>query len=453
MNLATVILAAGQGTRMRSKLAKVLHPIGERSMIARAVDLAWTLNDAPPVVVVGHDAAAVQAHIGDRARYAMQAEMRGTGHAVKQAQTILQGQSDLVLVCYADMPLLTSATITHLITSQAASSAPFTLLTVHNPTPRGFGRIVRDPDSGAVRQIVEETDTTDAQKKITELNVGCYVFDAAWLWAHIDHIQPNPKRGEYFLTDMVQIAVDYGAFPAGILSNDPDEVIGVNTRIDLADAEVALRRRVCRRWQLAGVTIRDPATTYISEATEIGQDTIIEPNTHLKGRTIIGADSVIGPNTVIIESTIGADCTVNASMLEYATVEDHVQIGPFAHLRTGAYLCEGVHMGNFGEVKNSRLGARTRMGHFSYVGDSDVGADVNIGGGVITANFDGKRKHRTIIGDRAFLGSDTILRAPVTLGEGARTGAGSVVTRDVPSDHLAVGVPARMRRIVNEEKD
>jgi bifunctional UDP-N-acetylglucosamine pyrophosphorylase / glucosamine-1-phosphate N-acetyltransferase len=448
LNVATLILAAGYGTRMKSKLAKVLHPVGGRAMIARSVATARKLEHEPVLVVVGHDADAIKQHldqIGTRAETVLQPERKGTGHAVAQAADALRGKSDLVVVYYADMPLLTAATLQKLITEQRQHAGPFTLLTVNNPNPRGFGRIVKQ--GGHVVKIVEEVDATLDERAITELNVGVYCFNAAWLWAHIGEIQPNTKNGEYFLTDLVQIAVDRGEHVYALATDDLDEVIGVNTRGDLADAEAALRRRLCRQWQLAGVTITDPATTYISEDALIGQDTVIAPNTHLIGRTSIGADCIIGPNSVIRDSKIGDACVVNASVVEEATLENHVDVGPFAHLRPRAYLCEGVHMGNFGEVKASRLGPGTRMGHFSYIGDAEIGADVNIGAGVITANFDGVHKHRTRIDDHAFIGSDTILRAPVSIGERSRTGAGSVVTKNVPPDTLAVGIPARLRAL------
>jgi bifunctional UDP-N-acetylglucosamine pyrophosphorylase/glucosamine-1-phosphate N-acetyltransferase len=446
--IESLILAAGQGTRMKSKLAKVLHPVGGRPMIVRAVDTAWALAGRAPVVVVGHDAPAVMGALGDRARFVHQGALLGTGHAVMQAADLLRDQAGIVLVSYGDMPLLSAATFERLIEVQRATSGAFSMVTIINPNPRGFGRIVRD--GGHIRAIVEEAAATEEQKRITELNVGVYAFRAAWLWANLPRIQPNPKKGEYYLTDLVEIAVAAGETVGSVTVDDLDEVIGINTRVDLADAEAALRRRICRAWMLAGVTIRDPATTYIDETAEIGMDTILEPNTQILGRTVIGADCVIGPNSVVVDSHIGDHCVVNASLLESATMEEDVHIGPFGHLRAGAYLCAGVHMGNFGEVKNARLGPGSRMGHFSYIGDAQVGADVNIGAGVITANFDGKNKHRTIIGDHAFIGSDTTLRAPVTIGANSKTGAGAVVTHDVPPDHLAVGVPARARPI--EEK-
>jgi bifunctional UDP-N-acetylglucosamine pyrophosphorylase/glucosamine-1-phosphate N-acetyltransferase len=255
------------------------------------------------------------------------------------------------------------------------------------------------------------------------------------------------SNGEYYLTDMIPIAAAEGLPNVGLITDDLDETIGVNTRVHLAEAESALRRRVNRYWMMEGVTILDPQTTYIHEDVTIGRDTVILPNTHLQGTTSIGIDCTIGPNAIIVDSMIGDECKVEASVLEEAVLEAHVDVGPFAHLRKGAYLAVGVHVGNFGEIKNSRLGAGTRMGHFSYIGDAEVGRDVNIGAGTITANYDGVHKHKTIIGDHAFIGSDTILRAPLTVGANSKTGAGSVVTKNVPPNHLAVGLPARMRAL------
>lgn len=450
MTLATVILAAGQGTRMKSDMAKVLHPVGGRAMITRAVDTAWALDSTPPVVVVGHDAEAVRAHLGDRARYVTQSELLGTGHAVMQAAAVLRGTSDLVLVYYADMPLLTAESLCRLVEAQQQHDGPFTMLTLIADDPRGFGRVVRQ--NGYVTAIVEERECTPEQLAIRELNVGVYAFRAAWLWDHLPLIKVKSK-GEYYLTDLVELATAAGARVQGIAVEDADEVIGVNTRVHLSEAEAALRRRVNRHWMLDGVTIIDPATAYISEAATIGRDTVIHPNTHIIGQTVIGTHCQIGPNSIIQDSQIGDSCVVNCSVVEQAVLEAHVDMGPFSHLRPGTYLSEGVHLGNFGEVKNSRLGPGTHMGHFSYVGDSEVGEDVNIGAGTITANFDGVRKHKTVIGAHAFIGCDTILRAPVRVGTNSRTGAGAVVTRDVPDNQIAVGVPARSRPLTQTKED
>jgi bifunctional UDP-N-acetylglucosamine pyrophosphorylase/glucosamine-1-phosphate N-acetyltransferase len=430
---------------MKSELAKVLHPVGGKAMVIRAVETAERLAAGRIILVVGHDAASVREKVGARAEYAVQAEQLGTGHAVLQAAEALRGQTDLVAVFYADMPLLRHETLARLIAAQRQNRGPITMLTISVPDPRGFGRIVRGAD-GSVAAIVEEKECTPEQLGIRELNVGVYVYKSDWLWENLAKLTPKSK-GEYYLTDLVELAAKQGQQVVGLESDDPDEVIGVNTRVHLSEAEAALRRRVNTYWMLEGVTLLDPAATYIQEDVKIGQDAVILPNTHLEGKTTIGAHSQIGPNSVIVDSQIGAHCIVKGSVVERSTLEDHVEIGPYGHLRTGAYLEEGVHMGNFGEVKKSRLGRDTRMGHFSYIGDAEVGEDVNIGAGTITCNYDGVHKHKTVIGDHAFIGSDTMLIAPVTVSADARTAAGAVVTHDVPSGQLAVGVPARLRAI------
>jgi bifunctional UDP-N-acetylglucosamine pyrophosphorylase / glucosamine-1-phosphate N-acetyltransferase len=455
VSLATIILAAGLGTRMRSKMAKVLHPVGGVPMVIRAVNTAVALNAEQTVLVVGHGSETVRAEVnakfGQRAEFVEQGELLGTGHAVMQAADAARGKTDRVAVYYADMPLLRPETLHNLVEEHTKQNATVALLTVIADDPRGFGRIVRDV-SGNVTAIVEEKEATPEQLRIRELNVGVYVFDSAWLWSNIAKLKPSPVKGEYYLTDMVQLAVEQGGKVIGIETYDRDEVIGINTRVHLAEADTALRRRVLRDLMESGVSIIDPASTYIHEGVQIGQDTVILPNTHIFGATVIGENCVIGPNTLIRDSKIGADCVVEASFVEEATMENEVHIGPFAHLRAKAYLETGVHMGNFGEVKNSRLGAGTRMGHFSYIGDAQIGVDVNIGAGTITVNYDGVKKHKTIVGDHAFIGSDSMLIAPLTVANNARTAAGSVVTKNVPEGHIAIGVPARMRQIKPKEQ-
>jgi bifunctional UDP-N-acetylglucosamine pyrophosphorylase / glucosamine-1-phosphate N-acetyltransferase len=445
-SIAVVILAAGQGTRMKSELPKVLHEVGGKPMVIRAVETAEKLSNIPPIVVIGHGAEAVRTAVGNRAQFVIQEQQLGTAHAVLQAEAVLKGKADLVVVYYADMPLLKPETIQSLINAQKINNGPITLLTVRSPEPRGFGRIVRSADGNNVTAIVEEVECTPEQLLINELNAGAYTFDGPWLWDQLHALQPKGK-GEYYLTDTVECATADGKSVIGIISDDMEEIIGVNNRVHLADANAALRRRVNTRLMLSGVTLIDPATTYISEDVIIGMDTVIFPGTHIHGKTMIGKRCEIGPNCNIRDSVIGNDCTLCASMIEESTLENHVSVGPFAHLRTGAYLAEHVHMGNFGEIKNSRLGPHTRMGHFSYIGDAQIGEDVNIGAGTITANFDGKNKNKTVVGDHAFIGSDTMLVAPVKVEADARTAAGSVVTKDVPSGYIAVGVPAQMRRI------
>lgn len=444
MKIASVILAAGQGTRMRSALPKVLHPLLGRPLLHYAIEAHLEVTGARPVIVIGHGADEIRQAAGDRADFVIQEPQLGTGHAVRQAEAQLRGRSDLVLVTYADMPLLTPETLRRLIEAHQAHSGPITMLTVVASDPRGFGRVVRD-EHGQVKAIVEEAQATPEQLEIRELNASAYCFSAGWLWDALSRIQLSPK-GEYYLTDLVEIAVGDGLPVQALQAEDISETIGINTRVHLAEAEALLRQRINRQWMLAGVTMIDPATTYIEPGVEIGQDTVIWPNTYLRGKTVVGQGCAIGPNTIIEDTRVGSHCKVFASVLEKAIVEDRVEIGPFGHLRKGAHLAEGVHMGNFGEVKNSYLGPGTKMGHFSYLGDATIGPNVNIGAGTITCNYDGKQKHPTKIGEGAFIGSDTMLVAPVEIGEGARTGAGAVVTKDVPDWTLAVGVPARALR-------
>ncbi len=442
--LRAVILAAGLGTRLKSALPKVLHPLGGRPLVTYAVAAAAAVTSRPPVLVVGHGAEAVRAALGAAVTYVEQAEQLGTGHAAAQAAAALQDVSGLVLVTYADMPLITVATLEALITTQRANPGPFTLLSVVAPDLRDFGRVVRNA-SGELAAVVEVAQATPEQYALTEVNVGAYCFRADWLWANLPRLPLSPK-GEYYLTDLVGLAVAAGERVAVVTTPDAAEAIGINTRGQLAEAEAALRRRVNAHWQLAGVTLLDPATTYIEPGVTLGADTVVLPNTHLQGTTSIGAGCVLGPNTIVRDTVIGDRCEIECSVLEGATLADEVRVGPFAHLRQGARLERGVHMGNFGEIKNSTLGPGVKMGHFSYIGDATIADDVNIGAGTITCNFDGVQKNPTVIGAGAFIGSDTLLVAPVTIGAGARTGAGAVVTKDVAPDTLAVGMPARAIR-------
>ena len=443
-DLNAVILAAGLGTRLKSALPKVLHPLAGRPLVTYPVAAATAVTGRPPVLVVGHGSAAVRAALGSSAVYVEQAEQLGTGHATQQAAAALRAAGGLVLVTYGDMPLLQAATLQALVETQRANPGPFTLLSVVAPHLRDFGRIVRDA-AGELVAVVEAHQATPAEYALTEVNVGAYCFRADWLWAHLPQLPLSPK-GEYYLTDLVGLAVAAGERVAVVPTADLAETIGINNRVQLAEAETALRRRINEGWMLAGVTLLDPATTYIEPGVTLGPDTVILPNTHLQGATTVGANCVLGPNTIVRDTTIGDHCHIEASVLEGAVLAEEVGVGPFAHLRKGARLERGVHMGNFGEVKNSTLGPGVKMGHFSYIGDADIAEDVNIGAGTITCNFDGVKKNPTVIGAGAFIGSDTLLVAPVTIGAGARTGAGAVVTKNVPPDTLAVGLPARAIR-------
>jgi bifunctional UDP-N-acetylglucosamine pyrophosphorylase/glucosamine-1-phosphate N-acetyltransferase len=450
MKVKAVILAAGQGTRMHSSLPKVMHPLLGRPLIEYVLENAWTATGSKPVMVVGYGAQAIQQSIGERADYVLQKPQLGTGHAVQQVEPLLSGRSDLVLVLLGDMPLLKGETVERIIQAQRSHSGPITMLTIISDDSHGFGRVVRD-ENGNVVAIVEEAQATPEQLAIRELNASVYCFAADWLWEALRRVPISPK-GEYYLTDMVEIAVAEGQSVKALILDEPEEGIGVNNRVHLSEAEAIMRARINREWMLAGVSMVDPTHTYIEPGVKIGQDTVIWPNTFLKGDTEVGEACIVGPNTIVADSRLGNRCKVIASIMEGAQIADEVDVGPFAHLRKGAQLDRGVHMGNFGEVKNSYLGPGVKMGHFSYIGDATIGPDVNIGAGTITCNYDGEKKNRTEIGAGAFIGSDTMLVAPVNIGEGARTGAGAVVTKNVADHTLAVGIPARSIRKI-EKRD
>lgn len=440
--LAVAILAAGQGTRMRSALNKVLHPILGKPMILWSVDLARALGAELITLVIGNNAEAVVEQVGPGVQYALQAERLGTGHAVLQARESLQGRARTVLVLYGDMPTIRLETLRALVALHREHRPAVTLLSVLSDDSMGFGRVVRDAQ-GRAQAIVEEAVATPEIMALKELNCGVYCFDAEWLWRRLPDVPRTMPKGEYYLTDMVALAIADGR-PVQVLQiTDVSEVQGINNRVQLAEGERILRQRINEQHLLNGVTLVDPATITIEPDVEIGQDTVIHPNTALHGHTRIGANAHIGPNSVIRDSVIGDECRVEASHLEGATMERGANIGPFGHLRPGAHLAEGVHLGDYGEVKQAYLGPGTKMGHFSFVGDARVGARVNIGAGVITCNYDGRQHQETVIEDDAFIGSGAMLVAPVHIGKGARIGAGAVVTHDVPAGGLVYGVPAR----------
>jgi len=451
---------------MRSTLPKMLHPLAGLPLLAHVLKstdaIPTTTAFAPlrdsvsthrPVVVLGHESEQVAAAFGDRSLYAIQPEQLGTGHAVLMAQSVVDALEPLpqtVLVCYGDTPLIRSEVLASVITEHIKSHAVVTFLTACTNQPSDYGRVVRD-SHGHVREIVEVKRATSEQLRIQEVNSGVYCFDRAWLWSTLQSLPRNPA-GEYYLTDLIAIAGTQD-LPIATVQGSLEETIGVNNRVQLAEAEQIVRRRILERHMYAGVTIVDPATTYIDENVEIASDTVILPGTMITGKTTIGSWSRIGPGTTIDKSIIGNRCTIQTSVLEETTLEDDVRIGPFGHCRPGAHLARGVRMGNFGEVKNSYIGPETDMHHFSYIGDATVGSRVNIAAGVITSNYDGKQKHHTHIGNDTFIGCDTTLVAPITVGDHAYTGAGAVVRKDVSPHSLVVGVPARLVRILQPAED
>ena len=438
-------MAAGQGTRMRSALPKVAHPLAGRPLVRHVIEAAREAGVDDCVVVVGSgpEADAVREAAGPDVRFAVQPQALGTGNAVESARDSA-GDADFLLIMNGDVPLVLPETLGRLMAAvERTDSAPdLALLTASVPV-EAYGYLELTGDR--VTRIVETKDSDGVDRDaLRHINAGQYAARASWLWSHLPKIDPAPN-GERYLTHLASMAHDEGNAAVAVEASDPIEVRGINDRIQLAEAEVSMRDRIRRRHMLAGVTIVDPASTFIDAAVGIGSDTTIQPNTHLQGGTSIGANCNIGPGTLIRDSSIGDACEIRFSVVEESTVESHVDIGPYSHLRPGSHLCERVHIGNFAEIKASRLGRGTRMGHFSYIGDATVGDGVNIGAGTITANYDGANKHHTTIGDGAFIGSDTMLVAPVNIGRGAGTSAGSVVTRDVPDGMMAIGSPARIR--------
>ena len=444
MIIASVVLAAGMGTRMKSRTPKMLHNLLGKPLVMHSISSVIGISNLPPIIVVGYGSEdviqAVQDAHGERVQFAIQAEPLGTGHAVMSAEPDLVGKSDLVLVTLADMPMLREETIASILKFHQESGNILTMTSVVGDVPRGFGRVIRD-ENGSVKAIVEEAVATPEQLKVREYNISVYCFEAKWLWENLKNIKKSPK-GEYYLTDLVEIAVTHGSKLDAFILQDPVEGLGINNRVDLADCEVAMRKRVIQQWMLDGVSFLDPESCTVESDVVIGQDTVILPNTHLRGSTSIGESCQIGPDTTLSDTTVGNNCVITYSVAEIATLGNCVSMGPFCHLRKGAVLMDGVHLGNFGEVKDSVLYEGVKMGHFSYIGNAKIGKNVNIGAGTITCNYDGKMKHPTEIGENTFIGSDTMLVAPLKIGKNAKTGAGSVVTKDVPDDTLVYGVPA-----------
>jgi len=443
LETAVIVLAAGAGTRMNSQKPKVLHSVAGAPMVAHVVRAATALGPRQLIVVVGHGAEDVKEALGQEPIYVEQAQQLGTAHAVLQARKRVVGTAEAILVLYGDTPLITTSTLATMRERHAATRPAITMLTTRLDDPTGYGRIIRDPGN-QVAGIVEDAVATDQQREINEINPGFYIFDADWLWPALERVQKSPA-GEYYLTDLIELAVADGRAVEALVSDDPRETLGINTRAQQAEAEAILRDRLRQHWLEAGVTMIDPSSTWIDADVSIGADTILYPDTYLLGRTVVGEGCRLGPGTLIRDSAVGNRCEIIFSMIEEAVLEEGVDVGPYSHLRRGAHLGRGVHIGNFGEIKNSTLGPGVKMGHFSYLGDATVGEGVNIGAGTITCNYDGEKKHPTVIGERAFIGSDTMLVAPVTVGAESRTGAGSVVTRDIPPRSLAYGVPARVR--------
>ncbi len=439
-----IVLAAGLGTRMRSATPKVLHQLCGRPMIDYVLDAAVAATGSRPLVVCSPATEAVRDAVADRADAALQEVPRGTGDALRAALHELAQDVEDVLVLSGDVPLVGAELLAGLLDARRMDAAAISIVSVDAIDPSGLGRVVRN-EGGTVEQVVEEKDATEDERSITEINAGLYAIEASWLRRRIADLRPSPVTGELYLTDLVRFAREDGRLVAAVDVDDDGRLTGINDRAQLARAEWDMRVEMNDRWMRAGVTMRDPSTVYLDHAVELAEDVVLEPNVVLRGATRIGERTRIASGSQIVDSVVGPDCVVWASVLERSTVEDHVTIGPFSHLRPGAHVGRRSEIGNYAEIKNSHLGEHVRQHHNSYLGDADVGPDTNVGAGTITANYDGVHKYRTTIGAGVFLGVDTMLRAPVTLGDGSRTGAGAVVTRDVPPGKLAVGIPARIR--------
>jgi bifunctional UDP-N-acetylglucosamine pyrophosphorylase / glucosamine-1-phosphate N-acetyltransferase len=429
---------------MRSGLPKVLHPLLGRPMLAYVAEAARVATGRQPVIVYSPATAAICDVLAGQAEFALQDEPRGTGDALRAGLAAVPSDASVLLVLNADVPLIEGELLAELLEVRAEDEAAIAMLTVDAIDPRRLGRVVR-AESGVVERIVEVRDATDEELGLSEINTGLYAFDAEWLRRRIGDLRPSPATGEIYLTELIEFARTDGRIVSAFEVDDDGTLLGINDRAELADAVHRLQVRINERHLLAGVTMDDPSTAWVEPGVELAGDVVLEPNVILRGRTRVGERTVIGAGSQVFDSVIGRDCRIWASILESAEVEDEVHIGPFAHLRPGSSIGRGARLGNYAEVKNSRLDEGVQQHHFSYLGDAHLGPRTNVGAGTVTANYDGRNKLHTEIGERVFLGVDTMLVAPVTLGDGARTGAGAVVTRDVPAGKLAVGVPARIR--------
>jgi bifunctional UDP-N-acetylglucosamine pyrophosphorylase/glucosamine-1-phosphate N-acetyltransferase len=435
-SVTVVVLAAGRGVRMNSRIPKVLHPVAGRPMLLWAMTAARALDPERTLVVINPAQDGVQAALNGQGQTVPQARQLGTGHALSQV-TAAHRTPGPVVVLYADTPLLRGETLKALLAGHRKSGAAVTLLTARLDDPRGYGRIVRGRN-GVFRDIVEEKDATDEQRAISEVNSGVYIFSGRELWPALLKLENKNRAGEYYLTDVVRLIkgkIETIAVPDG------DEILGINDRRQLAQAERVMRQRLLDALMVGGVTITDPATTFIDADVTIGQDTVVHPFTTVTGASVIGEDCVIGPMTQVRDSTIGDGSTIERSHLEKTKVGSRVTVGPFSRLRPGTELADEVHVGTHTEIKNSRIGRGSAVPHFSYLGDAEIGANVNIGAGSITANWDGFQKSVTEIDDRAYISCDTIFVAPVRVGSDAATAADTVVTKDVPAGSLAIGRP------------